>query len=70
MQHRIETEVKKSGTIILRDLPFHEGEKVIVTISTHSPEPELEKRYPLRGLSVEYKKPFDSVAEDDWSAAQ
>ena len=70
MQHRIETEVEQSGTIILHDLPFHEGEKVVVVITTHPPEPGQEKRYPLRGLSVEYKNPFDSVAEDDWSAMQ
>ncbi|MEK6410134.1 MAG: hypothetical protein AABN34_24680 [Acidobacteriota bacterium] len=66
MQHRIETEVEPSGTIILRDLPFHEGEKVVVVITTHSTEPGREKHYPLRGLSVEYKNPFDSVAEDEW----
>ncbi|MEK6324192.1 MAG: hypothetical protein AABN33_21345 [Acidobacteriota bacterium] len=70
MQHRIETEVEQSGTIILRDLPFHEGEKVVVVITTHPAEAVQGNGYPLRGLAVEYKNPFDSVAEDDWSAMQ
>ncbi len=68
MQHRIETEVEQSGTIILHDLPFHEGEKVVVVITTHPAESGQGERYPLRGLTVEYKNPFDPVAENDWSA--
>jgi hypothetical protein len=68
MQHRVETKVDQSGTIILHDLPFREGEKVVVVISTRPDEPSAGKNYPLRGLSVEYKDPFDSVAENDWSA--
>jgi hypothetical protein len=70
MQHRIETEVEQSGTIILHDLPFHEGEKVVVVITTQPAEAVQKNGYPLRGLAVEYKNPFDSVAEDDWSAMQ
>ena len=70
MQHRVETEVEQSGTITLHDLPFQEGEKVVVVISTHPAETKSATRYPLRGLSVEYKNPFDSVAENDWSAMQ
>jgi len=68
MQHRVETRVDQSGTIILHDLPFREGEKVVVVISTRPDEPGA--GYPLRGLSVEYKDPFDSVAENDWGAMQ
>ncbi len=67
MQHRIETKVEQSGTIVLRDLPFREGEEVVVVITTHPAEPSQGKPYPLRGLTVEYKDPFGSVAEDDWS---
>ena len=70
MQHRVETEVDQSGTITLHDLPFQEGEKVVVVISTHPAETKSAERYPLREMSVEYKNPFDSVAEDDWSAMQ
>jgi hypothetical protein len=70
MQHRIETEVEQSGTITLHDLPFQEGEKVVVVITTHPVELSQGNCYPLRGSTVEYKNPFDSVAEDDWSAMQ
>lgn len=70
MQHQIETEVEKSGTIILHDLPFHEGEKVMVVITPRLATPNNGNRYPLRGLKVEYKNPFDSVVEDEWSAMQ
>lgn len=66
MQHRTETKVELDGTIILRGLPFHEGDKVIVVITTrpaNSPEPST---YSLRGLPVEYKHPFEPVAENDW----
>lgn len=68
MRHRIETEVEQSGTIILHNLPFHKGEKVVVVITNHPAEAGQRNGYPLRGLAVEYKNPFDSVAEDNWSA--
>jgi len=29
---------------------------------------DASSRYPLRGTEVEYKYPFDSVAEGDWDA--
>lgn len=66
MQHRTETSVEPNGTIVLRGLPFHEGDKVIVTITTSSKTTPQNNDYPLRGLPVEYKKPFEPVAEDDW----
>lgn len=70
MQTRIETKIEQDGTIILRDLPFREGETVVVVITTRPVETGQENRYPLRGLAVEYKNPFDPVAENDWSATQ
>lgn len=70
MQHRLEAEIEQSGTLTLRGLPFREGEKVIVVVTTHAADRVLGNCYPLRGLAVEYKNPFDSVAETDWSAVQ
>ncbi len=70
MQTRIETKIEQDGTIILRDLPFHEGETVVVVISARPAETGQGNHYPLRGLIVEYKNPFGSVAENDWSAMQ
>lgn len=70
MEHRIETSIEQGGTIILHDLPFHEGEKVVVVIIARPTVTDQKKLYPLRGLPVIYKNPFDSVAENEWSAMQ
>ncbi|MGH9837736.1 MAG: hypothetical protein ACREEM_03020 [Blastocatellia bacterium] len=67
MQHRTETSVKSNGTIVLSGLPFHEGDKVVVIITTRPEKSAQQNRYPLRGLPVEYKNPFEPVAENDWS---
>ena len=68
MQHRTETSVEQIGTIILRGLPFHEGDKVTVIVITRPTSKSQLMPYPLRGLPVEYKHPFDPVAEGDWEA--
>lgn len=68
MQHRIETKIEPNGTIILRGLPFLEGDKVVVVISTPASKSSQAANYPLQGLPVEYKNPFEPVAENDWSA--
>lgn len=68
MQHRIETNVEPNGTIILQGLPFHAGEKVIVVVTTRPPHKPAPTPYPLRGLPVEYKQPYEPVAKNDWSA--
>ncbi len=68
MQHRTETKIEPNGTIILRGLPFPEGDKVIVIITTRSSKSAQTTSYPLRGLPVEYKNPFEPVAENDWGA--
>lgn len=68
MQHRTETKIEPNGTIILRGLPFPEGDKVIVVITTRTSKRAQTTSYPLRGLPVEYKNPFEPVAENDWEA--
>lgn len=68
MQHCTETRVEQNGTIILRDLPFHEGDKVLVVITAQPKNATPPPHHPLRGLPVEYRDPFDPVAEQDWEA--
>lgn len=68
MQHRTETKVEPNGTIILRGLPFPEGDKVIVVITTRSAQNVQTTNYPLRGLAVKYQHPFEPVAENEWEA--
>jgi hypothetical protein len=66
MQHRTETKVEPNGTIILRGLPFPAGGKVVVVITSQAAKGSPATSYSLRGLKVEYKNPFEPVAEDDW----
>lgn len=66
MEFRIEAKIEPNGTIVLHDLPFHEGDKVMVVITTQPDNPSSNSDYSLRGLPVEYKDPFDPVAESDW----
>ena len=63
---RVEITVANDGTIILKDLPFHAGDQVEVTIRNQTPPEKSGDLYPLRGKPVHYKNPFDSVAEEDW----
>jgi hypothetical protein len=66
MQHRTETKVESNGTIILRGLPFPEGDRVVVVITTHPSQDAQITNYPLRGLPVDYKNPSEPVAENEW----
>ena len=67
MQLRTETSVQSNGTIVLNGLPFHEGDKVIVVITAQPETSQQIPPYSLRGLAVEYRDPFEPVAENDWS---
>lgn len=69
MQHRIETKVGPDGSIVLHDLPFHEGETVEIVVKSSEKKENEEKDYPLRGTPVIYDGPFDPVAEYEWDAA-
>jgi hypothetical protein len=65
--YHIETIVAEEGVLTIQGLPLHCGERVEVIVKSH-PLIELNQKnlYPLRGKSVQYKDPFDSVAEEDW----
>lgn len=67
MQLRTETSVQPNGTIVLCGLPFREGDKVVVTITPQQETSQQIPPYSLRGLAVEYRDPFEPVAENDWS---
>lgn len=77
--YRIETEIEKNGSLILKKLPFHKGEKVEVIILESSEKgmkvkqqphskSSAQDKYPLRGTSVKYENPTDPVGESDWKA--
>jgi hypothetical protein len=65
--YHIETVVAEEGILTIQGLPLHLGEKVEVIVKSH-PLIDMNQKnlYPLRGKPVQYKYPFDSVAEDDW----
>lgn len=65
----VETTCTEEGVIILRDLPVHPGDCVEVVVMPRSPSASGKQRYPLRGEPLEYVRPFDPVAENDWEAA-
>lgn len=63
----LETVVSADGTLTLRDLPLLAGHVVEVLVRDRAPaHRDAANRYPLRGTPVQYKNPFDSVAEGDW----
>ncbi|MGH7827683.1 MAG: hypothetical protein ACREQ7_21215 [Candidatus Binatia bacterium] len=64
---RIETTVDEHGEVHLTKLPFPAGEPVEVIVV---PKPFRQQRngFPLRGVPIEYDRPTDPVAEEDWNA--
>jgi hypothetical protein len=67
---RLQTVVDKNGTLTLRGLPSLAGHKVDILVRDASVLKSGAERYPLRGRSLRYDKPFDSVAEADWEASR
>ena len=64
---RIETTVDEHGEVHVTKLPFPAGEPVEVIVV-----PKLARqrgsRFPLRDVPIEYDRPTDPVAEEDWVA--
>ena len=65
--YRLETVVEKDGVLTLNDLPVKAGSSVEVIILIQPTASSQGDTYPLRGKPVTYLKPFDPVAEPDWS---
>lgn len=76
--HRIETILTEKGTLILRDLPFQEGDAVEVIIlkrriprQGEAPTSDSNSNpYPLRGKVIRYDNPAEPVALEDWEVLQ
>ncbi len=66
--YHIETVVSEKGVLNIKELPLHPGEKVeIIVKSRWMDDKTPSHRYPLRGKPIRYKRPFDSVAENEWN---
>lgn len=70
--HRIETTVNPDGTLVLKDVPFQPGEQVeVIILERRLPSASVDADlYPLRGKSIQYDAPFESVAEEEWGVLQ
>ncbi len=68
--HRVETVIRQDRTIVLKNLPFREGESVEVTISHCTSKRNEKDRYPLRGTPIKYLDPTEPVAYGDWNISQ
>jgi hypothetical protein len=64
---RIETTVDEHGEAHLTKLPFPAGEPIEVTV-VPKPLRQQENGFPLRGFPIEYGRPTEPVAEEDWDA--
>jgi hypothetical protein len=67
IQHRVTLVVEKDHTVTVPAVPFEVGQRVEVIVQEHPPVGAL-PRFPLRGATVVYDDPFESVAQDDWDA--
>jgi hypothetical protein len=72
-EFKMETVIDKDGSLRIDALPFPAGVRVEVIVRTPEKAAEEQKptsRYPLRGATIRYDDPFESVAGDDWDAAR
>jgi len=67
--YHIETVVSKEGILTIEGIPLHPGEKVEVIVKSQSASGKNKNLYPLRGIPIRYKVPFESAAEDDWGVS-
>lgn len=66
--YRVEATIADDGTLTLKRIPFHAGDRVEVIVRNRKPEQGPNGPYPLRGKPVRYADPFTGVAEEDWEA--
>ncbi|MCD4819981.1 MAG: hypothetical protein K8S23_14955 [Candidatus Cloacimonetes bacterium] len=62
--YKLERTLSKNGVLSLQGLPFHSGEKVEIIILKCD---EKSKKISLKNRVIEYDKPFESVAQDNWN---
>lgn len=65
---RIEATIGENGEVRLTKLPFKAGEQVEVIVLPREMRAGIADRFPLRGVPIEYDRPTDPVAEEDWGA--
>ena len=68
----VTTVVGADGSVRVDRLPFQAGQAVGITIHPleQAPGSASPSRYPLAGLPIEYREPFEGVASEDWEASR
>jgi hypothetical protein len=66
----VEAACTEDGIITLRNLPVRRGDSVEVVVIPRSSTASVQELYPLRGEPVEFARPFEPVAENDWEAVR
>mgnify|MGYP005653757413 CR=1 FL=1 len=61
--YKIEKVMPGTGVLTLSQLPFKANETLEIAINYKRQERKISK---LRGKVMEYKDPFEPVAEEDW----
>jgi len=68
--YTVDTIMASNGSLMLKDLPFKEGDPVEVIIIALPKHMLAEEKYPLRGSVISYDDPYEPVAANDWEIAQ
>ena len=65
LAHRVEATLEQDGTVVLKDLPFHAGERVEIIVLAQETFTGEQQKYPLRGTPFRYDYPTAPVALDE-----
>lgn len=64
--YRIEKKIDQNGKLLLQMLPFKAGENVEVIILSNEDKKSEIHHITLKSKVIQYDKPFEPVAKDDW----
>ncbi len=67
---RLAAVADENGTVTLRGLPVRPGQSVEVIVLPGPEARDEQAALRLRGLPVQYHRPFDPVDEGEWEALQ
>lgn len=63
--HKLTATLGEDGTLVLKGLPFHAGDRVEIIILEQT-KAERPRDYPLRGTVLRYDDPFEQVIDCDY----
>ena len=66
--YRIAARITEGGQLVIRGVPFAEGEEVEVIVVPHRGDRRDPGVQGLRGKPVSLERPTEPVAENDWEA--